>query len=256
MSPALGQHTDGFIKCPNEALTWNHRKFLIIEEILQYQPDIMCLQEVDHYNFLEKILSSVNYKGLFYPKPDSPCHYIEDNNGPDGCAIFYKTDKYEMTNFDKRILEVWGVLSNQVTIIVSLKNKSSGKEFCIVTTHLKARNGALLSKLRNEQGKDLLKFVKDFAGDLPVILCGDFNAEPIEPIYQTVLNYEPLQLSSAYADINIESKTELCHRNKSHSEISMENEPPYTTWKIREDGEVCHTIDYIFYSKDQFKVIV
>lgn len=213
---ALGQHNDGFIKCPDEALTWDHRKFLIVEEILQYQPDIMCLQEVDHYNFLENVFGSVNYNGLFYPKPDSPCLYIEDNNGPDGCAIFFKTDKYELTNFDKRILEVWGVLSNQVAIIVSLKNKKTGKEFCVVTTHLKARNGALLSKLRNEQGKDLLKFVKDFAGDLPVIMCGDFNAEPIEPIYQTVLNYESLQLASAYADINIESTKELYHRNKSH----------------------------------------
>lgn len=221
---------------------------------MQYQPDIICLQEVDHYIFLEKILSSVNYNGLFFPKPDSPCLYIEDNNGPDGCAIFFKTDKFEMTNFDKRILEVWGVLSNQVAIIVSLKNKSTGKKFCVVTTHLKARNGALLSKLRNEQGKDLLKFVKDFAGHLPVILCGDFNAEPIEPIYQTVLNYEHLHLSSAYADINIEFKNELYHRNKSHSELSIKNEPPYTTWKIREEGEVCHTIDYIFYSKNQFKV--
>lgn len=251
---ALGQHNDGFIKCPNEALTWDYRKFLIVEEILQHQPDIICLQEVDHYSFLEKVLGSVDYNGFFYPKPDSPCLYIEDNNGPDGCVIFYKKDKFEVLNFVKRILEVWGVLSNQVAIVVSLKNKETGKEFCVATTHLKARNGALLSKLRNEQGNDLLKFVKNVCGDLPVIMCGDFNAEPTEPIYKTILSYEPLQLSSAYADINIESKMQLFSRNKSHSELSIENEPPYTTWKIREEGEVCHTIDYVFYSKNHFKV--
>lgn len=28
-----------------------------------------------------------------------------------------------------------------------------------------------------------------------------------------------------------------------------QQEPEYTTWKIREEGEVCHTIDYIFYSR-------
>lgn len=161
-----------------------------------------------------------------------------------------------MINFEKRILEVWGVLSNQVAIIMCLKAKDTGKMFCVVTTHLKARNGALLSKLRNEQGKDLLKFVKEFAGDLPVIMCGDFNAEPVEPIYKTVLEYTPLELSSAYADMNIDLKKESYFVNKPHSELSIENEPAYTTWKIREEGEVCHTIDYIFYSKSKFKVIL
>lgn len=38
------------------------------------------------------------------------------------------------------------------------------------------------------------------------------------------------------------------------AEIAASKEPLYTTWKIREEGEVCHTIDYVFYSKDKFKV--
>ena len=251
-SLALGQNNDGFVNCPEEALTWNHRKYLIVEEILQHNPDIICLQEVDHYNFLDRVLGSANYGSLFYPKPDSPCLYIEDNNGPDGCAIFYKKDKFEMTHFDKRVLEVWGVLSNQVAIVMCLKNLETGKEFCVATTHLKARNGALLSKLRNEQGKDLLNFVKDFAGDLPVIVSGDFNAEPIEPIYQTVLNYKPLGLGSAYADINRVDETR--NTEIDNAEDSVNHEPSYTTWKIRDEGEVCHTIDYVFYSKNSFKV--
>lgn len=38
------------------------------------------------------------------------------------------------------------------------------------------------------------------------------------------------------------------------ADIAASKEPLYTTWKIREEGEVCHTIDYIFYSKDKFTV--
>lgn len=35
---------------------------------------------------------------------------------------------------------------------------------------------------------------------------------------------------------------------------SMQGEPPYTTWKVREEGEQCHTIDYVFYSRSAFSV--
>lgn len=41
---------------------------------------------------------------------------------------------------------------------------------------------------------------------------------------------------------------------KNRAEELAAKEPPFTTWKIREDGEVCHTIDYVFYSHDKLKV--
>ncbi|TMW51856.1 hypothetical protein DOY81_003052 [Sarcophaga bullata] len=261
LSQTLGQNNDGFVRCPDEALTWDNRKFLIVQEILQNSPDIICLQEVDHFKFLQNILGTQNYEGIFFPKPDSPCLYIEENNGPDGCAIFFKRDKFDLKNFETRILEVWRVQSNQVAIAAILKIKATGREICVCTTHLKARHGSLLSKLRNEQGRDLIRFVKQFAGDRAVLLCGDFNAEPTEPVYSTILNCEFLKLSSAYSDIRAESD-ECNNENITKEQLdacdkvqkSIQNEPPYTTWKIREDGEVCHTIDYVFYTKDNLKV--
>ncbi|XP_040171502.1 nocturnin isoform X1 [Anopheles arabiensis] len=288
LSQTLGMHNDGFVRCPLEALTWECRRYQVIEEIVQNDPDIICLQEVDHFKFLQKILSTQNYEGVFFPKPDSPCLYINGNNGPDGCAVFYKKDRLEMVNHFTRVLEVWRVQSNQVAIAAVLRTLDTQQEFCVTTTHLKARKGALLSKLRNEQGKDLLYFIDGVAENRPVILCGDFNAEPIEPIYSTVLNYKPLGLASAYSDllaeesqdennqnaINtvVERSGERCSRSsigsahsatddcglsngvRTKAEQSAAYEPPYTTWKIREEGEVCHTIDYVFYSKDKLTV--
>lgn len=111
-------------------------------------------------------------------------------------------------------------------------------------------------------------------------MCGDFNAEPSEPVYSTILNNSAIMLSSAYADM-IASKNMACTEaaaaaaahssNESGNPITPDTdcidgssisrvdvlasqEPPFTTWKIREDGEVCHTIDYVFYSQDKFKV--
>ncbi|CAG9856001.1 unnamed protein product [Phyllotreta striolata] len=242
LSQALGQMNDNFSKCPDEALEWNHRRYLIIEELVEYCPDIICLQEVDHFNFLSHILETQGYTGLFFPKPDSPCIYIDGNNGPDGCAIFYRKDKFDLVNVETKILEIWKVQSNQVAILSILKMKETGQEICVTTTHLKAKNGALLSTLRNEQGKDLLQFVRAHSRGLPLIIAGDFNAEPVEPIYNTILD-NALGLGSAYAD---------CDTNFSLK--SADREPTYTTWKIRGEGEVCHTIDYVFYSKNQLEL--
>lgn len=225
----------------------------------------ISMQEVDHFKFLQTVLGSQNYAGIFFPKPDSPCLYIEQNNGPDGCAIFYKRDKLQLLGYDTRILEVWRVQSNQVAIAARLQLKSSGKEFCVCTTHLKARHGALLAKLRNEQGRDLIRFVKQFAGGSPLLLCGDFNAEPVEPIYATILGCDLFKLSSAYADMQLERErereqdreqqfTSSCEDPNEFISQSIKREPPYTTWKIREDGEECHTIDYVFYTPQQLKV--
>jgi hypothetical protein len=60
---ALGQMNDNFVKCPDEALEWNSRKFRIIEEIVEYCPDIICLQvspslAKNSFYFLWRLFSS------------------------------------------------------------------------------------------------------------------------------------------------------------------------------------------------------
>merc|ERR1719188_42852 len=101
-----------------------------------------------------------------------------------------------MTASQSRVIEVWSVESNQVVLTTSLRSRSDPSvRLCVATTHLKARNGALLSTLRNEQGKDIVDFLADTIDDdedgeygdgeddtAAVILTGDFNAEPTEPV--------------------------------------------------------------------------
>lgn len=74
----------------------------------------MHFQEVDHFKFLQSVLGTQGFEGIFFPKPDSPCLYISENNGPDGCAVFFKKNKFELVDYHTRILEVWRVQSNQV----------------------------------------------------------------------------------------------------------------------------------------------
>ena len=79
----------------------------------------------------------------------------------------------------------------QVVLTTTLQSRADPSvRLCVATTHLKARNGALLSTLRNEQGKDIVQFLADNVEaedeDAAVILTGDFNAEPTEPVFTTV----------------------------------------------------------------------
>lgn len=121
-----------------------------------------------------------------------------------------------------------------------LRHKASGRQICVATTHLKARQGALLSTLRNEQGKDILDFLQsNMDADCPIILAGDFNAEPSEPVYSTLRTDSRFGFDSAYRSVDGAQDGQ---------------EPPYTTWKVRGEGESCHTIDYVFYTRQHLGV--
>jgi hypothetical protein len=85
----------GFAHAKHEDLKWQARKGKLLYEILQYTPDIITLQECDHfYDFFLPELALAGYDGVFAPKPASACLEVSENS--DGCAIFYKTSKIDL----------------------------------------------------------------------------------------------------------------------------------------------------------------
>ncbi|XP_078394791.1 nocturnin-like isoform X1 [Cetorhinus maximus] len=238
LAQALGEWKDNFIKCPREALNWSERKYLILEEILTYHPDILCLQEVDHYfDTFQPILSGLGYHSTFFPKPSSPCLDVEHNNGPDGCALFFLRERFELIDSATIRLAARMLQTNQVAIVQTLRCIETSRVFCVAVTHLKACSG--WERFRSSQGCDLLQNLEnitDGAG-IPLIVCGDFNAEPTEDVYKQFTK-SSLNLNSAYKLLSNDGQSE----------------PPFTTWKIRPSGESCHTLDYIWYSQHAFCV--
>ena len=79
----------------------------------------LLLQEVDHFPLVKEALNCLGYDGHFFPKPDSPCLYLPENSGPDGCAIFYKRSRFDLEKLESRVIEVWSVQSNQVFMYTS-----------------------------------------------------------------------------------------------------------------------------------------
>ncbi|XP_042340943.1 nocturnin isoform X1 [Plectropomus leopardus] len=248
LAQALGEGLDSFVQCPPEALSWSRRKYLILEEILTYRPHILCLQEVDHYyDTLQPVLAGLGYRSSFCPKPWSPCLDVEGNNGPDGCALFVDQSRYECLDSVNIRLSAMRIPTNQVAVVMMLHCRSTGKCVCVAVTHLKARSG--WEWLRSTQGSDLLRHLQNLVqkhsddpaaapgSNIPLIICGDFNAVPTEEVYHR-FTASPLGLDSAYKKLSPDGLTE----------------PEYTTWKIRPTGECCSTLDYIWYSHDTLRV--
>uniref|UniRef100_A0A3Q3W3B6 Nocturnin n=1 Tax=Mola mola TaxID=94237 RepID=A0A3Q3W3B6_MOLML len=227
LAQALGEGLDSFVQCPPEALSWSRRKYLILEELLTHRPHILCLQEVDHYHdTLQPVLAGLGYGSNFCPKPWSPCLDVEGNNGPDGCALFFDQTRYEFLDSVSIRLSAMRIPTNQVAVVTMLRCRNTGRCVCAVVTHLKARSG--WEWLRNAQGSDLLRYIQNLvqkhaAGpDVPLLICGDFNAVPTEEVYRR-FTASPLGLDSAYK-------------------------------KLSEDGLTCSTLDYIWYSRDMLRV--
>ncbi|XP_059199556.1 nocturnin-like isoform X2 [Centropristis striata] len=243
LAQALGEGLDNFVQCPPEALSWSRRKYLILEEILSYRPDIVCLQEVDHYyDTLQPVLAGLGYSSSFCPKPWSPCLDVEGNNGPDGCALFYDQTRYELLDTSNIRLCAMRIPTNQVAVVTMLRCRTSGRCVCVGVTHLKARSG--WEWLRSAQGSDLLRHLQTLvqkqdssSRDVPLLVCGDFNAVPSEEVYRR-FSTSPLSLDSAYKKLSEDGLTE----------------PEFTSWKIRPTGECCTTLDYIWYSPGALRV--
>ncbi len=223
-----------------DALLWDRRRLRILEEILVINPDILCMQEVDHFAFFRGILAAVGYKGLFFPKPDSPALYVEDTNGPDGCAMFYNMSKVNVKDEHTIVLKTMdeAYFTNQVSIIMQFGVKGASKDLYVATTHLKAKYG--WEDLRHSQGTYLVNYLRDKVADQALVVCGDFNGDFTEPVYKSFKD-SPLNLTSTYTLLSPDGA-----------------EPPYTTWKIRggKGGEkdVCRAIDYMWYTKNSMTV--
>lgn len=75
--------------CDERFLEWSYRQKLIIQELQQYSPDLVGLQEVTQSAFasdLQPRLRDLGYDGAYERKTG-------EQHDLDGCAIFFKNDR-------------------------------------------------------------------------------------------------------------------------------------------------------------------
>lgn len=85
--------------CPGWALDWNYRRKAILQELVHYAADIISLQEMEtdqYYNFFLPQLQVLGYSGIFAAKSRARTMVESKRKLVDGCAIFYKTNKFRL----------------------------------------------------------------------------------------------------------------------------------------------------------------
>lgn len=81
---------------PSHALSWDHRKEVILGEIMKLKADIVCLQEMDYDNYnnlFRETLAHEHFKGVYWPRGKSKTMTSEQIKQVDGCATFINNNK-------------------------------------------------------------------------------------------------------------------------------------------------------------------
>ncbi|KAJ7959013.1 Carbon catabolite repressor 4-like protein [Quillaja saponaria] len=236
--------------CPSWALVWEYRRQNLLQEIIKYNADILCLQEVqsNHFdNFLKPELTKLGYSVLF-TKRDHLVYageYITD-----GCATFYRRDRFKAIRvceleFAKMASRVVNALEPGLQSVVNIDLR---------------KVAALVDELEN-----IIAQLQ-----IPLLVCGDFNSLPLSDphkfivtgrldlyeestddpygIYQHLKLHHPTSLTSAYASFCLPDAVE--GRQVRNFDPST-REPLFTHFS----PEASRTLDYIFYTADSLKVV-
>lgn len=192
-----------FPYCPPYALAIDYRKQLFMKEILGYNGDIICLQEVDSKIFdldLVPFLRMSDYVGTFKPK----------GIAAEGLATFFNSNKFSLIrNYGLNIGEniptldifrdLWIKIQNSEQLVKRITERStavqvtaikaieSNKIVIIANTHLYFHPDA--DHIRLLQIGFCMKYVEFVyhqikqelnveGNDISIVFCGDFNSIP------------------------------------------------------------------------------
>nr|XP_023918896.1 carbon catabolite repressor protein 4 homolog 1-like isoform X2 [Quercus suber]POF02336.1 carbon catabolite repressor protein 4 like 2 [Quercus suber] len=254
--------------CPKWALAWEYRQENLLEEIIKYDADILCLQEVqcDHFeNFFEPELKKLGYSVIYKKKTGAGLEFDKEASSVVNALepkIRFK-GSHRLTSKDNVAL---------VVVLESLQNGSNRDAFqsriCVANTHIHWSKGH--EDVTLFQVAHLVNGLEKIAQSqqIPLIICGDFNSRPgSDPynfvvkgsadciskkandplgIYQYLKLQHSLSLVSAYSSFLHSDGVEE-QRRKMNSQTS---EPAFTYFSDKSLG----TLDYIFYTDNSLIV--
>ena len=209
---------------------WRYRKDKVASQILFHDAKLVGVQEAlpGQMNDLAQLLKGYRWVGVGRE---------DGKQGGEFSAIFYDSSRLKLLASETFWLSEtptiagskgWDAALPRIVTWAKFKDTKSGKIFFHFNTHFDHMG----KEARKQSSLLILKQVAQLAGKLPVLVTGDFNADPSdEPIQVIIDNKNPLHLTDA------EAVSQTPHYGPNAS---------FNGWQIHEDNLKEH-IDYIFF---------
>jgi len=264
--------TELFPQCPRFAMDYRYRVRLILEEIINFHPDILCLQETDRKVFkhdLFPVLDKYGLSGEFAKK---------GGQVDEGLSIFFRKSKFNLLQsksmvFSEELNNRYGHLMKVVSKVPGLKDRllqrttavhmlaiesidNSGNILIVGNTHLFFKPDA--DHIRLLQIDMCLTEIKLFRDEIEkenpgkqvsVLLCGDFNSTPPFGVLQYCREGHISETHRDWSSCPGEEVTGLQLKHSFRLD-SAAGTPQYTNYTV--GFKDC--LDYIFYDKTAFTV--
>lgn len=251
--------------CPSWALAWTYRKRNLIREMALFDADILCLQELqaDHYeDHFRPYFSRLGYASCYKVKTRES---MGRKGKIDGCATFFRKDIFvlreqhtveynsiaESRTTESRTLN--RCLKGNIGQIVILDVIDGSGPIVVANTHLYWDPDLTDVKLFQidvfMQELEVLIQSRRLGPDVPLILAGDFNSEPVSSVYELISTGT---CSLSKPDItgdpyNVLASCRLQHNLHVRSSYSATGaEPAYTNYTHSFVG----VLDYIWYGAE------
>ncbi|XP_030070615.1 protein angel homolog 1 isoform X1 [Microcaecilia unicolor] len=191
------QSPELYVHCHPDILSWSYRFQNILQELQHWDPDILCLQEVQENHYWEQLEPTLGMMGF-------TCFYKRrTGRKTDGCAICYKHDRFSLlcanpVEFFRPGIDILN--RDNVGLVLLLQPfvpaTASGSTptimpLCVANTHLlyNPRRGDIKLAQLALLLAEIDKVARTAEGNCyPIILCGDLNSVPNSPLYNFIQN--------------------------------------------------------------------
>ena len=212
--------------------SWEHRRYLVLETIQMFGPDLLGTQEVLGFQaaFLRKSLKGYGFHGVGRDDGKAKSEMV---------PVFYRLDRFALLDAGHFWLSEtpklagsrgWDAsLPRMVSWVILRDRKGGGRQFVFANAHLDHRG----SQARLESAKLIGRWAESV--EMPVILAGDFNAgEGSDP-------YNALARGKGFEGSLFVDSYRAIHSEKSPREGT------FSAWIGRREGS---RIDWILHSAE------
>ncbi|XVF09649.1 hypothetical protein REPUB_Repub07fG0112700 [Reevesia pubescens] len=210
------KHKDLYLNVPSDYIRWGYRKRVLCEELMGWNPDIICMQEVDKYFDLRNTMEKAGYVGSYKRRT---------GDNVDGCATFWKPDKFRLLERESIEFKGFGLRDNVAQLSVFEMCRVESRRLVVGNIHVlyrPSRGEVKLGQIRFLSSR--AHILSDRWGKVPVVLGGDFNSTPQSPIYEF--------LSTSELNIKSYNRRQLSGQRSCHPSqvlgLNRESRSPFT----------------------------